>query len=159
MRQQILTKFVALWHILKHFVVDDVSRVILKSYIDLLLEYINWYEICVWFSEIKWFGLDSPYKFSPMMRFIYNGKKSDKLVYINPDFGKNNYSEIATILGLDKDIFSCSFEITLVIDKMGKWMYRLRVEYVKTILQPKMTVMTYGIDTIEKIVDYLKIKN
>ena len=159
MRQQILTKFITAICIFKQFGVDDVSRVILKLYIDLLLEDEIWYKICIWFSEIKWFGLDSPYKFSPMRRFIYNGKKSDKIVLINPNFGKNNYSEIATILGLDKDIFSCSFEIALFIDKMGKWIFMLRVEYVKTNSQPPLIPNTYGIDTIEKIVNYLKIKN
>ena len=158
MEQQIITKFITAWHVLKHFVVDDVSRVILKSYIDLLLEGDDWRTICIWFAEIKWFGLDSPYKFSSIY-FIYNGKKSDKVVSINPNFGKNNNLEIATILGFDEARFGYLFEISLFIDKMGRWIFNLRVEYVKSLLQPQLESNTYSMNAIEKIVDYLKIKN
>ena len=157
MRQQFLTKFVALWHILKHFVVDDVSRVILKSYIDLLLEGDNRRTICIWFAEIKWFGLDSPYKFSYDVQ-IKIIKGISHLINPNIELSIRQNDDICDILNFEEKIF-LKFYIELRINKTDKWIFILyAIDRYRTLSFISNSDM-YDANKLKEVVNYLKIKN
>lgn len=160
MRQRFLTKFITAWHILKHFVVDDISRVILKLYINLLIKNEIWYKICVWFSEIKWFGLDSPYTFSFSHTKFNSLKMSNPILVLTPNFGLNirQSEDIYDILKF-KQGGILRLQIAIHMHKTGKFIFRLLVIDNRCSLAFTDQSMIYDTNKLKEVVNYLKIKN
>ena len=159
MRQQILTKFITASCILKHFVIDDVSRVILKSYIDLLLENDNWYELYTWFAEIRFLGLNSLFTFSCNIHNYIKGAPTQKLVSINIS-SIIKPGEIYDILELKSHIHQIL--MYLIVSTMKGWHFKLQfyifdsIWYEEVLANPKYI---HDIKKIEEIFNCLKIKN
>ena len=156
MRQQILTKFITIRHILKHFVVGDVSGDILKTYIDLLLEGSNWYELYTWFAEIRFLGLDSDHKFSCDNYYNMTGYSPRNIVSINISTLIHSIKDLADILENNSQPFKIFMYIT--VSTMNEWHFKL--QFYKYILPTVLSISdvwyNHDIKKIEEVFNYIK---